>query len=686
MTETGFKEVFDQFRKVGEEPAEMVVGVLLDEKAWRKKDAMSRCLREGFRILSIQLAPGEMEGGVSNAPLLVARLLAGRAEELHSFVNQDGLERILGQLDLKRDGREKADVDVELRGYSTLAVSRFIEASKEVAESMVEKFMVVRIAREEDDELRAVFSAAAALFPVATELIAKLMLTGGYMESIVGLLRARPEDVEAAALEMLNAACVDKNCRQAVKTHCYGYLQSVSNSNSPASATAAVVLAKLQHSQGPGETSNLGEMEDLTKTFMGLLTTPDVEQQQKDISLEGLAYTSLNGPIKNSLVSDATFLSTLITTLKASSSSPSTLFGALTIINNIITYPPLLSSDEKRLSQLKKYAEARGHSSAPDPTESTESVTTRCTAVLNAGVIPALISVHRALTPTGALLTAKILLSLSQHPAHRGTFAKEGGVKLLLHLAAPLSQLSSSEGTGGNEIALTAAHSLARVLISLNPGHIFTTGFPVTSPIRPLLALLKPDNRTQNLLPVFESLLALTNLASTGDDVRDLILRLAFTPDIEDLLLSGNERIQRAAVELVCNLMASTRCVALYADGTPQAKQRLSILIALTDSDDLKTRLAAGGAVAMLLEYEQAVEILLNTDRGVERCMGMVTDEEEDMRWRGLVCIGCLVGVQAGKKRIKEAGGEEIVRDGLRSTRNPGVLQVGVEVLKALKD
>ena len=143
----------------------------------------------------------------------------------------------------------------------------------------------------------------------------------------------------------------------------------------------------------------------------------------------------------------------------------------------------------------------------------------------------------------------------------------------------------------------------------MNPNHIFTaSGLPLTTAIRPLTNLLQPPSQAADLdaptvdhLPTFEALLALTNLASTDNAARDAILRLAGPDRIDDLLLSHNELLRRAAAELVCNLSASPGCAARYVDvdggsgGGGRAASRLHILLALADVEDEGNATGGGG-------------------------------------------------------------------------------------------
>ena len=184
---------------------------------------------------------------------------------------------------------------------------------------------------------------------------------------------------------------------------------------------------------------------------------------------------------------------------------------------------------------------------------------------------------------------------------------------------------------------------------------------------------------------------ALTNLASMVDGVaREFIVRNVFEY-IENLLLFDNVKIQQAATELVCNLMASPQAVAKFADGSPAAKNRMHVLLALCDMENMPTRRAAGGALAMCTEWDAAVRAVLDRDNGVKLVLSLCKEGEPDScLHRGLVILGNLThapgdaALQAVAK-IKEAGGAEIVMAALKRSRQPELLEAGVEVLKKLR-
>jgi hypothetical protein len=142
--------------------------------------------------------------------------------------------------------------------------------------------------------------------------------------------------------------------------------------------------------------------------------------------------------------------------------------------------------------------------------------------------------------------------------------------------------------------------------------------------------------------------------------------------------------IRRAATELICNLMASPVCIGNFADGSPRAKHRLHLLLAMTDVDDAATRSAAGGALAMLLSVDIAVLEFLQQKKSVEWLVGLCKDDDEGIRYRGIVCLRSVVDVPQGVEKCKAEGVIEDLKEVLKGTRSPDVLGAGVETLKIL--
>lgn len=696
---TFFDEIYDR----GDGAAVCLDTVVLDPAVWPSEKVRYHCECELFLLFIAKLMESghDLDGRSLKG---IARLLVVDGDKLQHLVDNEGLEVILSSLDSR--------LPSEWRSQATLATVKYLEAAKQAGEERFSRLIAIKITKARNDDIFVAFSAAVAVFPVAPNAAANLFLSEEFMGALMPLAsrRAKNRNVEIPVLELLNAACVSRPCREAISKRFSDWLShTLTNGSDESSDLAAVVLAKIRTSEetttngttngAASETNGKVQEEDsvpeLVHRFKGLMVQRKVENIP--YAIEGLAFSSVKPDVKEQLAQDRPFLRDLIQALRpyAQEASSSILYGGLTIIQNLTQFLPNLSEEQKKMAQLKSYANAstEGARAMPDPRQEDQAVLARCKAIVQAGVMPLLTDCAKTNLPSIQTLVSQILLSLSRDRPSRGPLAQQGAVKVLINLTAP------RQGSASAQTNHCASHALARILISVNPTHVFpSSGFPpVTSAVRPLVSLLlSPESaplavdQPRDLLPVFESLLALTNLASYPDETAPAtIVRQGWTA-VEDLLLSSHSWIQRAACELVCNLMTCEAGLVQYGDETKRAGQRLHVLLALADTEDVATRKAAGGALAMLTEFESVVAGVLERPRGMAVVLGLCEDADAEVQHRGLVIVRNLTSEATGeigrraRERVRATGGVEALMGVVQRTRNPAVMQTGVEALKPL--
>jgi protein unc-45 len=698
---------FNKMFERGDDSMDGMTDLLFDKSSWPSEAVRIAAERDAFQLALAQMMLAGQDHP-ERAMKQISRLLGLESSNLKGLIDYDSFDVILSQFDIRAPNI--------LRSQATVATAKLLELSPETSQQLISHYVVRRVERPTAEGLILAFSAAAAVFPMAPAAAATLFLNPSFLPTFVQLVsKWKSQRLEQAALELLSAACIDKACREAIRKYCVDWLNSTvkNSSDSKRSSQAGVILVKIQQDAATAPAETQGEQtaksrvdsavaqSELVSRFKSLIVSSEPSTPKQD-SIEGLAYASITPEVKDELADKGSFLENLIKTLEHSVKSENyqELFGGLTILANITTYRPVQSEEQKRLAQLKDYAQSRKPQD-PNPHDDDAHVTARCKKVLDAGAVPLLVSIGKKASPAMQAVILQTLNSLSKEQKHRGIMAQQGAVKKLLLLYDSLSTTtatsSSSSSYSPTPAALTAAHTLSRILISVNPSHVFgSSGLSITSAIRPLVSLLSPkfdtDSLNMGLLPVFESLLALTNLASIEDNnsSRDAIIRVTWER-IEDLLLSHNEMVQRAAAELVCNLCMSPTCIALYADGSKAATNRLHVLLALADVEDLATRRAAGGALAVLTEFEGAAEAVIKRPKGVEVVLGLCADDSEELRHRGVVCVQNLVVApgdigKLAREKVKEERGLEVLREMVKSTRVREVVMAGVEVLKVLTE
>ncbi|KAL8296623.1 hypothetical protein RB597_005953 [Gaeumannomyces tritici] len=640
-----------------------------------------------------------------------------------SAIDSDCVDTLLGYLDMRQHEAVK--------GHALLAASAYLKAAGEDGNRKLSEFFYDRVKRGTYDDFIVAFCVASTMFPVVPDLVKELFLSEGFLPTLGPLMRRKwkSRKVETACLDLLNAACLNSECRVAVQKYCVEWLEEIVDQDpddfaktmhttepdvhvtQPGSISmrkhsehvqilAAVILTKLKATQQPQSTTEMsGErvqqattsIEDLSSMLTKVLLRDP--ENNRNSSIEGLAYASLQPKVKDVLSKDAEFLKALVRTLQEAPPRSPLTYGALSIAVNLTRYQPAQSEEGKRIAQLKAYANAAGKLQR-DPLNEDEQVSGRCLRLFDAGITPVLVSHSKNGSAASLSLIINIIYALSVTPKLRGQLAQQGAVRLLIGAwnALPAAVADSSLAQARH----VAAQALARILISTNPALVFggTRPTPMSAAIRPLASIVPPDpdapaGEARDLLPTFEALMALTNLASTEDPgTRAALVRAVFA-DAEEQLLCANARVSRAATELVCNLAQAPEGAAYFADGTPQAATRVHVMLALADAEDDGTRAAAGGALANLSAHEAVVDAVVARDRGVRILLGLCADDSEDLRQRGafaLLNMAAAAGAVGSRARdkIKAEDGAQILTDCAKKTRSPEVLEVAVAALKAL--
>ncbi|KAK8009542.1 hypothetical protein PG991_012093 [Apiospora marii] len=684
---------------------------------------------------------------VDQAQLLLARLMQGGQEDVDTCEALDLLTKLLNN-DLQACQKDKTHKSIckvfdddcidsvfsyldmrqaeQVRGHAILTVSAYLKAAGDDGAKALSHFFFDRMKRGTYDDYIVAFCVAAAVFPIAPDITAEMFLSEGFLGSLGPLMRRKwkSRKVETACLEMLNAASMNANCRDAIIKYCTEWLEEVvdQDPSSMSSAVhsvdpevegthgsiamrrhseavqnlAAVILAKLRavpssaKPEGEGvEGSRVSlattSIEDLATKFTTMILT-NVDHG-KTHAVEGLAYATIQPTVKEEVIKNTPLLKDLVKILAEAPAKSTTTYGALSIFQNLTRYQPALSEEEKKMNQLKAYANAGGKLAQANPLNDDEHTAARCKAVFNVGLVPVLVTHSRNGSLASLAIIINIIYALSVSPAIRAQLAQQGAVVLLI---AAWSALHTTEH-GAKRIA---AQALARILISTNPALVFggNRSRPMSSAIRPLASIIRPDTAAErrDLLPTFESLMALTNLASTDDDTRVNIIHTAWEP-IEDQILSSNSKVTKAAVELVCNLVQCYEGVELYGGDNHKAKNRLHILLALADAEDEGTRSAAGGALASLTAFEPVIKGILNRERGVDMVLGLCADEAEDIRHRGVFVLYNILSCEGetGKEaraKVQLTNGLEILKDCAKKSRRAEVVEVTVSALKILVD
>ncbi|WWC68496.1 uncharacterized protein I206_102425 [Kwoniella pini CBS 10737] len=404
-------------------------------------------------------------------------------------------------------------------------------------------------------------------------------------------------------------------------------------------------------------------------------------------SVEGLAILSLKPKNKVILTSSLTFLKSLIGLAPSKRPKGGSLpvtprgsmdteplvnpldtglsYGLTTILVNLTNPKVILSAEDQQIAKLRAMALSANKSKLSETPneeedekiESDEEVYKRTKLVIRAGIISALSGLANTESKLVKENIGRLCRNLVEDKSDRLEFIKDGGIKVLSNIVRDLINLSikSSSTIKKGEIPgeidiLPSIQALAKMIITTPPNLLFPPPHLTTSlnSLTPLYHLLiRPSSVS---LQKFESLMALTNLASIDQSISNRIVEAIVKPlilqshswkgsgstkedtiriivKIEECLIDDNDLIRRAATQLICNLINSDKGFTYFSGENSDEKEygriksRLEILIILAGIDDLQTRLAAGGALAIITESQKACQFILSTvksDQGQE--------------------------------------------------------------------
>ncbi|KAG1885548.1 P-loop containing nucleoside triphosphate hydrolase protein [Suillus subluteus] len=523
-----------------------------------------------------------------------------------------------------------------------------------------------------------------ALFHVDWQSASRVLAQDGVVEYVTDALDLFPSSASVAleVARMIGQASGHKACRALIPEEIVTWLGNKSRQAADKNlrAAAAIALVKLSRgaatdasegadaSQAASSTSKDMELSNLLKGMV--ISDKDSLSSLNDV-VEGLAYLSVDPNVKHALANDPKFLQQLFTLvprskpLPTSTSNSSLLFGILLIISNLCAYRPRLSQEDAQVAKLKRMAKAGNGSNkttSEEPLnvlEDDATVRSRCRQALASGALDVLSLASGVESQGIRLALGKIYLSIVEDKDNRGKVLQSGGVRSLSRVIQ--SSYSTSSSTPIDTSLLPAIQALAKLTITSSPLQVFgPADGAMLDAIRPLSQLLL--HSSSNLLQQFEALMALTNLASQSTGTPQLLNK------VELLMLEDHTLIRRAATELLCNLIGGSEKAFFRYGGSPDVhatKSKLQVLLAMSDMDDLPTRLAASGALATVTIFElqldrhRAFSIIA---RLIDPSVTLEDDDPDDdevARNQGLCPNQHLIAIskKAGKKTAPKSGG-----------------------------
>ncbi len=452
-----------------------------------------------------------------------------------------------------------------------------------------------------------------------------------------------PAPVKLLALEALALASQDKIVRECVERGGVlpKFVQLLGVGDDRVRCHAVVAMAKQVAISEPARKLLLQQDNKLINTACDILnTSKSGDGTTLSLAVEALVFLSLVGSAKRAIVGPERGFTGAMHAL-ATSRDRAVRFGFVNILANLTRS----AKDREREynEQLAKLRRAASKGLGPDKSAemakiagSPELIEDVTHTLVRAGAVRALqacVAVCRAeaknddpkLTAANSKdddeqalrgmpipmiqSIAKCLVKMASDRRNRGLLVQQRGMRVLDELYALGAERMDAAGGVDSKKGMwreDCAVALARIAVSTNPNH-YPSG-AVYSVVRPLVWLF--SNASHELYQ-FEAGLGLTNIASVGEELRNTLVAHGAWSEAMNLLASENERVQRVGVELLSNLVVCSKTFERLAQ---DGDQDIKLFLMFAQSDDLHTRRAAAGALAMMCQEPRIAERVARLD------------------------------------------------------------------------
>lgn len=542
------------------------------------------------------------------------------------LVDSDGLVELLEVASELEEIRYESSMDItsNTRPNCSVLLERIYfcmdyDRAKEKYREKVTDYVNGKLRDLEIESKVRVTSAITALLLGPLDVGNQCLATPGVVEMMLAMAGSEDEVQQRVAAEAIIAAASKKDKCTSIISMGMGILKKLYQShNDNIRVRALVGLCKLGSFGGTDSTMRPfsdGTTLKLAATCRNFLVNSKNDKDLRKWAAEGLAFLTLDAEVKEDLIADKNAIHALIDLAKVEQKT--VLYGVVTTLVN------LTNSYEKQevLPELKELAKfAKQHVPEEHELDAKEHVEKRIKLLAESGVTVALVALSTTESRNSREMIARVFNAICEQQELRGHVVQQGGAKALLKLAA--------DNTPNGKFI--AAQALARLGITINPEVAFP-GQRAVEVIRPLMSLLHPEcTALQN----FESLMALTNLATISEGVRSHIIKDGGITTVENYCYEDHVMLKRAGVQCILNLLQSEEVVRIYEKG-----DRVKYLTLCLEDEDYDTSQAAAGALAMLTSVSDvACQKVVEVKDWVEIFGGLAAHKDEALQHRG-VCI-----------------------------------------------
>lgn len=192
---------------------------------------------------------------------------------------------------------------------------------------------------------------------------------------------------------------------------------------------------------------------------------------------------------------------------------------------------------------------------------------------------------------------------MANEPSVRGSMIQQGVLSKLIKIEKEEKNPSELR----KKILRNIRHCIGKLLVTTNPG-LLTSAQRMGS-IKPLIQLIRDVASTE--LQQFEALMALTNIASIGDDTKNKIVAERGLATFKFAMFSDHEMVKQAATEALCNMVGNQAFMEQLCEAD---ELRLWLALASDYEEHYACARAAAGCLAMATQAAEIARTLISLD------------------------------------------------------------------------
>lgn len=501
----------------------------------------------------------------------------------------------------------------------------YYDAAKEKFQLAIDEFIKDKLLDPETESKIRVTVAITTLLLGPLDVGNGIVARDGILQMILVMAGTDDPLQQKVACECIVAAASKKDKAATIINQGVNILKKLYQSKNDAIRVRALVgLCKLGSSGGSDATIRPfadGATTKLAEACRRFLINPKKDKDMRKWAVEGLSYLTFDAEVKEKLIEDKEAIQAMIELAKTGDKS--VLYGVVTTLVNLCN----AYDKQEMIPEMVELAKfAKQHIPEEHELDDPDFINKRLVSLAKAGVTTALVALAKTDSENSKELIARVFNAICSQQEVRGIVVQQGGAKCLLPLAL--------EGTVKGK--KNAGQALARIGITINPEVAFP-GQRIMEVVRPLLNLLNPDCTG---LENFEALMALCNIAGVSDPVRKHILKEGAFSKIESYMYEDHLMLQRAATQVVNNLMMCDEIIKFYEGDN----DRVKYLTILASDEDQDTSLAASGALAILTAAsEKACAKVFDAQNWLESIHFLLANPNADIQHRGVVIVANMI-------------------------------------------